>query len=440
MDKVNLEKLLQNPAVAAAASLKETAWLNPGLRPFAQVREQLPVTWEQVEEARQRLERFAPYLSQVFPETAPAGGLIESPLKPIPNMEKLLRQQGALQGKWLLKMDSHLPVAGSIKARGGIHEVLKHSEDLALAAGLLHKGESYACLARPEFREFFSRYTVQVGSTGNLGVCFGIMSAQLGYHAVVHMSADAKQWKKDLLRAKGVTVVEYASDYGKAVEEGRRLSQQDPNSYFVDDENSLDLFLGYAVAGERLKKQMKEQNIPVDKTHPLFVYLPCGIGGAPGGVAFGLKMAFGENVHCFFTEPTHACCMLLGMATGLHDGISVGDVGIDGKTQADGLAVGRPSAFVGKVMEPMLSGVFTLSDSRLLPWMRALLQEEGIFIEPSACAAFGAVPHSGTLKEYVLAHGLEPFMANAAHLAWATGGSLAPSFVREEYLQAANSL
>ena len=51
MDKVNLEKLLQNPAVAAAASLKETAWLNPGLRPFAQVREQLPVTWEQVEEA-----------------------------------------------------------------------------------------------------------------------------------------------------------------------------------------------------------------------------------------------------------------------------------------------------------------------------------------------------------------------------------------------------
>lgn len=424
------------PAVADAAKLKETFWQNEKQIPGGEkaIKEVNPA---QIKDASDRLARFAPYLMKVFPELKETNGIIESELREIPAMKTFLNETYGtdIKGKLMIKLDSDLPVSGSIKARGGIYEVLKHAEELAMEAGKLKETDDYAVLAEPEFREFFSRYTVQVGSTGNLGLSIGIMSAKLGFRVIVHMSADAKQWKKDLLRSRGVEVVEYADDYSAAVDQGRKNSEEDPMSYFVDDENSQNLFMGYSVAGERLKAQLDAQGIVVDEEHPMFVYLPCGIGGAPGGVAYGIKQAFGDAAHCFFTEPTHACCMLLGMATGLHDAICVKDLDIDGKTDADGLAVGRPSAFVGRVVEPVLSGIATIDDMKLYDLMRGLLDTEEKFIEPSACASFAILIRPEDVKAYLKAKGLEDVEENVVHVAWATGGSMVPSENREEYVK-----
>ena len=418
------------PVVGQLMDLEETLWLNPNLRSGAAALADCPLTAADVADAEARLRRFAPYLAAVFPDTAPTGGIIESPLTPIPAMQEKL---GNFPGRLLLKQDSHLPISGSIKARGGIYEILHLAEDIAIKAGMLSLTDDYSVLAKPEFRALFHKYAVAVGSTGNLGLSIGIMSAQLGFRVTVHMSADARQWKKDMLRSKGVTVVEYADDYSKAVAEGRRQAEADPMCHFVDDENSKTLFLGYAVAGGRVAKQLKDMSIPVDKEHPLFVYLPCGVGGGPGGVAFGLKLLYGDNVHCFFAEPTHAPCMTLGLATGLHDAICVQDFGIDNHTAADGLAVGRPSRFVGRAVAPFLSGSYTVTDERLYRLLKDMADTENIRLEPSALAG---VPGMGLIcagagQSYAQVNGLD--LANTTHIAWATGGRMVPADIWQDY-------
>ena len=431
--------LKKDPVLPRVAAAEEVLWLNPGLQSAETALPRMELGMADILDAEARLQRFAPFIRVRFPETAPRGGLIESPLTPIPRMQRLLEERfgAVIPGRLLLKQDSHLAIAGSVKARGGIYEVLKHTEELAMENGLLSETDDYAKLASPEMREFFSRYTVQVGSTGNLGLSIGIASAAVGYKVIVHMSVDAKQWKKDLLRAHGVQVIEYEADYGEAVKQGRARSDADPMSYFVDDENSRNLFMGYAVAALRLRQQLAEQNVAVDREHPLLVTIPCGVGGAPGGVTFGLKHVFGDSVHCFFAEPTQAPCMLAGMATGLHSKVCVQDLGLTGLTEADGLAVGRPSGFVGGVMEPLLSGEVTIADPKLYTFMRALLESENIFLEPSACAAFqgpAELLRQQEGRDYAARQGLTAErLANSTHIAWATGGALVPEDIRKAY-------
>ncbi len=430
------ELIKKAPVVADIAAARPCAWFNPSLKSGKAAFEGVSLTLNDVYEAEARLKRFAPFIMRCFPETLGANGIIESPLSRIDAMRAYLDVDcgASLEGALYLKRDSDLPIAGSVKARGGIYEVLKHSEDLALKNGLLKENGDYATLA--DHKDFFKNYKIQVGSTGNLGLSIGISSAAIGYEVTVHMSADAKEWKKELLRQKGVNVIEYASDYSEAVRQGRARSEADPSSYFIDDENSVDLLLGYSVAALRLQKQLEALDIPVDGDHPLFVYIPCGVGGAPGGICFGLKLLYGDNVHGFFVEPVQAPCMLLGLASGSNSGICVQDIGLSGRTHADGLAVSRPSGFVGSLVSHMLDGEFTLCDDKLYDYMRALLSSENIFIEPSACAAFEgplALTKSAAAKKYLEAAGLSPKMRTATHIAWATGGSLVPEAIREEY-------
>lgn len=419
------------PLLADMLALKPVVWLNPKRREMDQV-QGLPVTIDDLEEAEQLWMRFAPFLTKVFPETIETGGIIESELREVSHMQKQLESYygKGLAGNLYVKCDNELPVAGSVKARGGFFEVLRHAEHLALEERHLTQEDSYEWFATTGAKNFFGNYSIGVGSTGNLGLSIGIISAELGFKVSVYMSADAKEWKKSLLRSKGVRVVEFTGDFSEAVTAGREETLQLPNGYFVDDEKSRELFLGYSGAAIRLKDQLKQQEILVDKEHPLFVYLPCGVGGAPGGIAFGLRHMFGDHVHPVFIEPTHSPAVLLGLMTGLKSDICVQDIGIDNRTEADGLAVGRASSFASTSSEQLISGIATIEDKELFPLLAMLKDSEEIKIEPSAAAGF-AGPFMMAATNYAEEHGINA--EKATHIVWLTGGALVPEQEMAEF-------
>ena len=83
------------PILADMTALRETFWRNPRKISTQEALAQCPITPEQVADAEARLQRFAPYIAQAFPETAAQGGIIESPVRPIPQMQQALGREGA---------------------------------------------------------------------------------------------------------------------------------------------------------------------------------------------------------------------------------------------------------------------------------------------------------------------------------------------------------
>ena len=371
-----------------------------------------------------RFKRFAPLLAQLFPELEATHGQIESALLPLPAMQAALGLPWEMGRLWL-KADHSLPVAGSVKARGGFYEVLELTERLALQHGLIDPQNDYRSLHLPAARAVFSRYQVAVGSTGNLGMSIGVLAAALGFRAVVHMSADAKEWKKARLRQHGVEVIEHAGDYEQAVNIGRQQAQGADACHFVDDERSVSLFLGYSCAAFHLQTQLTEQGVVVDDAHPLLVYIPCGVGGAPAGIAWGLHQLLGRHVHCYFAEPTQSPCFLIQMLAPAGGHPSVYDYGLSNRTEADGLAVPRASLLAASFMQTVLAGVFTVEDASLFQHLALLHATQGLRIEPSAAAGF-----SGPLwlRDNPLS------CPGATHLVWTTGGSLVPELEYQSFL------
>lgn len=397
-----------SPALQALRTGEDALWLRPG----GPARfEDVPtlVSAAEIGDAADRFERFAPILARLFADRD-WDGQVRSDLFAFP--------EAAGAPPRLLKGDHALPMTGSIKARGGVHELLAHIEHFAHAAGIALDDPAATAAARPAF----ARLRILVASTGNLGYSIGLVARAFGVSVDIHMSRDAKAWKKDALRALGATVVEHDSDYSAAVARAREAAAAE-GAIFIDDENSRLLLTGYAVAAAELAQQLADRSIPVTAERPIVVYLPCGVGGAPGGITLGLKRIFGEAAICLFVEPVESACMLAAMASGERPAPDVYHYGRTNRTIADGLAVPRASDLVLDAVGPCIDGVLTVSDAAMTQGVRRVWRELGQRIEPSAAA--GPAAFAPFLRAAAGRPGWEAVDA-ATHIFWATGGSRLP--------------
>lgn len=414
--------------IAALSRSEPVVWHNPSI---SQIPEDdnaagsyecgsCPVDSADLTMAGKRMNRYEMLLPLVFPELSDRSA--EPGRDGYSGLRSPLRElSGASSGgqRVFAKCDHELPVAGSIKARGGFYEVFYHAERV-LGTELI--GETGA------WKEGLAGREIVVASTGNLGLSVGLLGRALGFSVTVVMSRDAKRWKKELLRSHGARVEESTGDYSSAVSRARAMcdaSSTDSDSdasravrYFIDDERSPHLFSGYACAAGELLGQLEALGLGEAGVR---VYLPCGVGGAPGGIAWALRLLAGRRVDSIFCEPVAAPCFLLALLdrrrsweSGCAPGPCphVDTIGLNAYSEADGLAVGAASPLAAECVERIVSAVVTLSDERMIADAFELHRSYGITVEPSAAASYSAF------------RALE--CETDVHILWLTGGGLLP--------------
>jgi D-serine dehydratase len=391
-------------------------------------------------EAQKRLDRYQPLLARLFPESIKKGEALSSPLVNLTPYRELRNNNDKpdFPRNAYAKCDNLLPIAGSIKARGGIYTVFKTAEELAKNESFLTPADPIEKLVSPSARDFFARHTLSVGSTGNLGLSIGTIGRALGFAVTVHMSREAKTWKKENLRNIGARVAEHQHGYTAACADARAEAEQNPQIHFIDDENSPDLFLGYSLAVLELKDQLESLSLSWSRETPLFLYLPCGVGGGPGGITFGCRQVFGDAVKCFFAEPVEAPSVLYAMLTPETLPSPVFELGLHLRTDADGLAVSRASPLAVRNMKFILDGIFTVKDGELYRSLKDLWKTCRLKLEPSGAAGFSGpyrILNTTEGMKYLNTIGGRKIYENGIHIFWITGGSMVPEDIFQSYLK-----
>src|SRR5690625_2122121 len=84
---------------------EEIFWLNPRLKEADEANNEADYAFTDIQDAEDRLRRFAPFIEMVYPETKERHGILESDITAIPKMQDWLGEvyETELPGNFLIK-------------------------------------------------------------------------------------------------------------------------------------------------------------------------------------------------------------------------------------------------------------------------------------------------------------------------------------------------
>ena len=286
-----------------------------------------PVTYAEIERARERLE--------------------ESVAKQTP-VERSTSLGARVDGEVYLKLE-HLQWTGSFKTRGAYNKIVQD-----VAAGV---------------EEFVA------ASAGNHAQGVAFAATNCGADSTVVMPETAPQAKIDATRGYGATVELVGQDFQDAMKHAQAVSAEREDAEFVHAYDDTDIIAGQGTLGI----EMYHDNPDVDT-----VIVPIGGGGLVSGVSTAIKHLSPETrvvgVQATGAETVHSS---------LDKGFPVTLDDVD--TIADGIATGGISETTLEIIRQNVDEIVTVSDGEIASAILLLMERAKQVVEGAAAASVAAI-------------------------------------------------
>ena len=215
---------------------------------------------------------------------------------------------------------------------------------------------------------------VYVASSGNYGLAIAFAGQREGVAVTVFLPKDAVPSKIERIELCGAAIVRHGDDFDAAKDFARGSAAQD-GAVFWEDGSVEEMAFGAATIGVEL----------MDDAEPWdYVIAPVGNGSLAKGIAMAVAA---RSPH------TKMVGVVASGAPAMHQAIrgEATDESTPIDTLADGLAVRVPIPAIVEDLKRLLSDVWLVQESALLPAVRSLMELEQVMAEPSSASVLAGI-------------------------------------------------
>ena len=238
-----------------------------------------------------------------------------------------------------------------------------------------------ALIAMDSLSDTIPQSGVCVASAGNYGLAISTAGEIHGIKATVFVPENATESKVEKIRLTGANVIQKGNDFDTAKNEARKYSKSNGMLFWEDG------VLDEMVCGS---STIAREMIAVSKKWD-YIIVPMGNGSLIKGIASEIKRVL-PSTKVIGVVPSGSPAMYQAL-TGL-----AWDESVSPKTTADGLSVRIPIKKISQEIKPLIDGVFLIEESKLLPAVKTLIEQEQMAVETSAAICLAAIPEINGLN------------------------------------------